>query len=152
MVDWRWYWLQILAMSDCAITPITSDKACSGKCKSGGCHVSRVWVVAACEGMIALFAKDAKGSLVPMLHSDQAVFPSLDQFKTFLDHADYAHAFDQLVIIGGKNDIAWIHASLPQSAMRHIVAEIEYPLLPTWFKQPTPLPHLTHALEGVFAT
>ena len=151
MVDLRRHWLQVLAMSDCNVTPTTRDKACSGKCKSGGCHVSRVWVVAACEGMIALFARDTQGTLMPLLHSDRAIFPSLDEFKTSIDNADHAHAFDQLIIVGGGNDIAWIHASLPHSAMRHIVAEIEYPLLPTWFKQPIPLPHLTHALESVFA-
>lgn len=85
-----------------------------------------------------------------MPQSDQAVFASLDQFQTSIDKADHAHAFDQLVIVGGSNDIAWVHASLPRSATRHIVAEIEYPLLAAWFKQPLPLLNLTHALEGVF--
>lgn len=86
-----------------------------------------------------------------MPQNAQGVFASLDQFQKSIDQADHAHAFDQLVIVGGSNDIAWIHASLPQSATRHIVAEIEYPLLSAWFKQPLPLPNLTHALEGVFA-
>lgn len=137
-------------MADCTVTPITS-KACSGKCKSGGCGgAPRVWVVAACEGMISLFAKDTQGALAPMPQHNQAVFSSLEQFQKSIDEADHTHAFDQLVIVGGSNDIAWIHASLPQAATRHIVAEIEYPLLSAWFKQPLPLPSLARALEGVF--
>jgi hypothetical protein len=139
-------------MSGCTITPITTNKACSGKCKSGGCRTTpRVWVVAACEGMISLFEKNAKGALASMSQDGNAVFASLDAFRKSLDTAEYDHSFDQLVIIGSSSDIAWIHASLPQSAMRHIVAEIEYPLMAGWFKQPLPLPNLTHALEGVFA-
>lgn len=111
-----------------------------------------MWVVAACEGMVSLFEKDVRGILAPMLRGGQAVFSSLDAFQKSIDRAEHAHAFDQLVIIGSNNDIAWIHASLPAPATRHIVAEIEYPLLPAWFKQPLPLPNLTHALEGVFAS
>ena len=138
-------------MSGCTITPITTNKACSGKCKNGACgNTPRVWVVAACEGMISLFEKDMRGTFLPIPQSDQAVFASLDQFQKSINQAEQAHAFDQLVIVGGGNDIAWIHASLPESAMRHIVAEIEYPLLSAWFKQPLPLQNLTHALEGVF--
>lgn len=139
-------------MSGYTITPITANKACSGKCKSGMCgDTPRVWVVAACEGMISLFEKDTRGVIAPMPQGDQAVFSSLDAFQKSMDNAEHAHAFDQLVIIGSNNDIAWIHASLSAPATRYIVAEIEYPLLPAWFKQPLPLPNLTHALEGVFA-
>lgn len=101
--------------------------------------------------MISLFEKDARGMLSPLPQHDQAVFASLEQFQKSMDEADHAHAFDQLVIVGSSSDIAWIHASLPHSATPHIAAEIEYPLLSAWFKQPLPLPNLTHALEGVFA-
>lgn len=139
-------------MSGCTVTPIVA-KACSGRCKSNACGtVPRVWVVAACEGMISLFTKDARGALSLVSQNDHAVFASLEQFQRSINEADNTHAFDQLVIVGGSNDIAWIHASLPQSATRHIAAEIEYPLLAAWFKQPLPLPNLTHALEGVFST
>ncbi len=139
-------------MSGCTVTPITTNKACSGKCKGSGCGgAPRVWVVAACEGMISLFEKDVRGTLLPVVQHNHAVFASLEQFQESIVEADRTHAFDQLVLVGGSNDIAWVHASLPQSATRHIVAEIEYPLLAAWFKQPPPLPNLTHALEGVFA-
>lgn len=86
--------------------------------------------------------------LLPIPQSDQAVFSSLDQFQKSIDKADHAHAFDQLVIVGGGNDIAWIHASLPESATRHIVAEIEYPLLPAWFSNDAGIVRLTQALEN----
>lgn len=139
-------------MSGCTVTPITTSKACSGKCKSSGCHCApRIWVVAACEGMISLFEKDTRGTLSPLPQNAQGVFASLDDFQKSINKAEHAHAFDQLVIIGSGNDIAWIHASLPTPAVRHIVAEVEYPLLAAWFKQPPPMPHLTHALENVFA-
>lgn len=140
-------------MAGCTITPIAANKACSGKCKGGGgaCHnAPRVWVVAACEAMISVFEKDIQGTLQPMPQNDQGVFPSLDQFQKFIDKADHAHELDQLVIVGGGNDIAWIHASLPPSAMRHIVAEIEYPLMASWFKEQG-FSHLTNALENVFS-
>ena len=133
-------------MAGCTITPIAASKACTGKCKGGGaCHnAPRVWVVAACEGMISLFEKDMEGTLLPILQNDQGVFASLDQFQKSIDKADRAHAFDQLVVVGSSNDIAWLHASLPQSATRHIVAEIEYPLMAIWFKEQG-FSHLTNA-------
>lgn len=85
-----------------------------------------------------------------MPHKDHAVFASLEQFQKSINEADHAHAFDQLVIVGGSNDIAWIHASLPQSAMHHIAAEIEYPLMANWFREKSLL-HLSNALENVFS-
>jgi hypothetical protein len=138
-------------MSHCDIMTLPSAKACSGKCKGAACRgAPRVWVVAACEGMISLFERDMQGALV--LQGDQAIFSSLDAFQKSIENADRNHAFDQLVIVGSSNDIAWIHASLPALAMHHIAAEIEYPLLPAWFKQSLPLPGLKHALESIFAT
>lgn len=111
----------------------------------------RVWVVAACEGMVSLFEKNVQGTLVPLPQCGGAVFSSMEQFQKSLDEAEHAHAFDRLVVIGSSNDIAWIHASLSVPVTHRIAAEIEYPLLAAWFKQPLPLPNLTHALEGVFA-
>lgn len=138
-------------MSGCAVVPIVTGKACSGKCKGGGCGgAPRVWVVAACEGMVSIFEKNAR-SILPVYKAEKPVFASLDDFKKSIDVAEHEHAFDQLVLVGSSNDIAWIHASLPSPATRHIVAEIEYPLLPSWFKQPLPLSTLTQALENVFA-
>lgn len=139
-------------MTRCEITPLgpPSSKACSGKCKSTCSSAPRVWVVTACEGMISLFEKDVQGKMHPLHGLDSAVFSSLEAFQNAIEKAEDRHRFDQLVIIGSGGDIAWVHASLPSSATRHIVAEIEYPLLPAWFKQPQPLPSLARAIEGVF--
>lgn len=137
-------------MSGCNVTPIHA-KACSGKCKDVCSPSTRVWVVAACEGMISLFEKTRQGDLVPLAQRDQAVFASLQEFQNAMEAAERTHAFDQLIIIGGSADIGWVHASLPQSATRAIVAEINYPLLAAWFKQSLPMPTLTHMLEAIFA-
>jgi len=101
--------------------------------------------------MISLFERSTQGTLLPKALGDQPVFASLDAFQRFIDKAENTHTFDQLVIIGSSNDIAWIHASLPASATHHIVAEIEYPLMPPWFKEHD-LAHLTGALKNVLAS
>jgi hypothetical protein len=62
--------------------------------------------------------------------------------------ADENHTLDQLIIVGAKSDIAWMHTALPAPIAQHITAEIEYPLMSGWFKQP---PQLANALEHVFA-
>jgi len=100
--------------------------------------------------MILLFEKNGRENLLPMPQSAQGAFASLGQFQKSIDQADHAHEFDQLVIVGASKDIAWIHASLPPSATRHIVAEIEYPLMECWFKEHDFL-HLTNALKNVFS-
>ena len=74
-----------------------------------------------------------------------------DQVKQIARAASDAGAFGQLVIVGSKSDMAWVHVSLPQMVTPHIVAEIEYPLLSGWFKQPLPMPQLTQVLESLFA-
>ena len=78
------------------------------------------------------------------------MFSSLDAFQKSIDTAECAHDFDQLLIVGSSSDIAWIHASLPMPATRHIAAEIEYPLLPAWFQEAR-LPQLTSALQNVLS-
>lgn len=98
--------------------------------------------------MISLFERSPRGDFLPFGGAENAVFSSLDTFQNAIGKAEDGHAYDQLVIMGSKGDIAWVHASLPHAAVRHIVAEIEYPLLPAWFKKP--LSGLTHAIEGVF--
>lgn len=83
-----------------------------------------------------------------MLQHGNAVFASLDAFQKSIDTAEHTHAFDQLVIIGSSSDIAWIHASLSAPATRHIVAEIEYPLMSSWFKE-LGLAQLINALKNL---
>ena len=140
-------------MHSCTTHSNPTQKACSGKCKSSACAgAPRVWVLGACEGMITLFEKNSQGALQHVSQQDQAVFSSLEQFQKFINQGEASHVFDQLVIVGSSSDIAWIHASLPESVKRYIAAEIKYPLLPAWFKQALPMTSLTHALESVFTS
>ena len=114
----------------------------------GACsRVPRVWVVAACEGMVSLFEKQADGHVVPMAYGDGTIFPSMAAFQTTLTKADADRTLEKLIIVGSGNDIAWIHAALPVSVTRHIAAEIEYPLVTSWFRETPQLYGLTHALE-----
>lgn len=101
--------------------------------------------------MISLFEKDPQGRVLPLAHGNQTLFPSLEDFQKTMGIAEQQHDFDQIIIVGTGNDIAWIHAALPGSVMCHIVAEIEYPLLPAWFKQSLPLSNFTRALESLFS-
>lgn len=124
-------------------------KACSGKCKGGGCgSAPKVWVLAACEGVIALFQKQADGHLSPL--SDGHGWLGAEGVRDRLVEASQSSAFSQLVLVGSASDIAWTQASLPASVSQHIVAEIEYPLLSGWFKAPSHISRLTQALEHVF--
>lgn len=139
-------------MARCDIVNLPLAKACSGKCKADACRsVPRVWVLAASEGIIGVFEKNLQGELQLGRMGAQSVFYSLEDFQKAVVTAEAGHNIDQLVIVGSGNDIAWLHAALPQPATRHIAAEIEYPLLSGWFKQPMPLTQLTQALEQVFS-
>ncbi len=129
-----------------------SKTACSGKCRAGGCaSAPRVWVVAACEGFITLLSKMPAGELQLQPLEDRHVFASLEEFHRYMERAQAAHRFDQLIVIGSASDIAWVHSSLPQHVSRLITAEIKYPLMTHWFKETPPLPHLTQALSTVLA-
>lgn len=117
----------------------------------GACNSApRLWIVAACEGLISLFEKNMQGMLAPKLQGEQSVFASLEAFQKSIGIAEDAHAFDQLIIVGSGNDIAWVHASLPAPVTRHIVAEVEYPLLPMWFKEAT-TPQLTRRHPSIYS-
>ncbi|NBX03001.1 MAG: hypothetical protein EBR02_02830 [Alphaproteobacteria bacterium] len=127
-----------------------APKACSGKCMGSCAKASRVWVVAACEGMLSLFEKKKDGHLRLMPQSDHSLFPSLEVFRDMLLSAEERNLFDQLIIVGSGNDIAWVQMSLPSIVSKRIVAEIQYPLVVGWFRQGEALPQLTQALENVF--
>ena len=129
-----------------------TPKACSGKCKGGACgKAQRVWVVAACEGMISLFEKDREGDIAANSFAEHSVFSSPSQFQQFINDAKSNNAFEQLVIVGSTNDIAWVHSLLLQHIAPYITAEIKYPLMASWFKEPYPMAHLTRALKNIFA-
>ncbi len=125
-------------------------KACSGKCLKGGCKPrANVWIVAACDGMMSLLEKQADGHLTLIPQGESLVSSSIDSFREYLSHATETSSYTQLVMIGAPNDISWMRAALPDNAAKYIVAEIKYPLLPQWFRQP-PLKSLTQALEQIF--
>lgn len=135
-------------MPRCDVISLSSGKACAGKCVKDACgQVVRVWIVAACEGMVSLFEKGGNGVIIPR----SPVFPSLEKFQQSMNEAESAHAFDHLIIVGSSNDIAWVHSSLSERAARHIAAEIKYPLLAGWFKEAEPMSHLSQALTSVLA-
>ena len=100
--------------------------------------------------MISIFEQGREGALSVLLQDSGSVFSSLEKFQSALMAAEEDHAFDQLIIVGGSNDIAWLHASIPPAVSIHIAAEIEYPLMTGWFHE-AGLPHLTNALKNVFS-
>lgn len=59
--------------------------------------------------------------------------------------------FDRLVLIGSPGDMAWLHSILTPDASCRIIAEIQYPLMPSWFNQPTSQEQMIQALNHVFS-
>lgn len=129
-----------------------TQKACSGKCKSGdgcGALLPRVWVIAACDGMLSLFEKHDGGLKLSTIASD-VVSSSVDDFRQTLLEKTGGGANDRLVLVGSAGDISWARISLPQVVEGHIVAEIQYPLMARWFRQKPMLETLTQAIEHLF--
>lgn len=135
-------------MAGCDIIPIEAGKACSGKCRSSACGV-RVWVLAACEGMTALFEKGHDGHLRPLPLVGDAASAALDVLRQRLQEASQNGEFNQLVVVGGAGDIAWTQAALPETVSKKVVAEIRYPLIAGWFRSQPDSPVLTQAVEQV---
>jgi hypothetical protein len=149
VVGGRRGWLPVLAMSMCGskVTPFPRpEKACSGRCL-GNCHsgAPKVWVVAACNGMLTLFKK-TDHHLEMLAQTEGSVFPTLEVFSHFIRGAVARDEFEQLMIVGSAQDVAWVEMALPEEAARRIVAEMKYPLLPGWFNQAG---ELTSALERI---
>ncbi len=130
-------------MNNCEIIPFESAKACSGKCLGGGkiggnCSTgvqsSKVWVIAACNGMISLYEKGKDAHLEAIKFRDDYIISNLKGFSDALEEITSHKNNNQIIVVGSKNDISWIHTAIPKELERNIVAEIEYPLLPAWFK------------------
>lgn len=135
-------------MADCSVIA-QEKKACSGKCRSGLCAgLPRVWVVAACEGMVVVFDKTDAQQLRLLPGEGATPVFSLERFVFMITQAEQLRQFEQLVIVGTGSDISWVHSSLPEDVARHIAAEIEYPLLPGWLKH-REIDALTKALHSV---
>jgi len=144
-------------MTGCEIHPIDQKppplKACSGKCGAGSnCEQlkSRLWVVAACEGMISLFEKNPDGRLSSLPMGEHVIAPSLEEFCAYVEQA--AHSGKYLVLVGSPNDISWMRLSLPEAMHSRIVAEIPYPLLAAWFHVSSDQHPLAKSLEQILAS
>jgi len=134
-------------MSSCNpnIVPISAEKNCSGKCR-GTCDTGKgIWVLAASEGMAALYEKRQDGALssLPFI----AAAPLVEELRSRLEDAVEDAGCNQLVLVGSPSDLSWMTLSLPPSVIRKVVAEIKYPLLPAWFTSQTGLTQLHQALK-----
>lgn len=105
-----------------------------------------MWFLAASEGMLALFEQRPEGALSPIASGTTAKAP-VEQVMGFLSQAVASGQCSQLVLVGSKNDIAWTHALLSNDVALHVMAEINYPLLPAWLREEGQAGQLQHALE-----
>jgi hypothetical protein len=131
-------------------TSLQQAKACSGKCTGGACSAPpRVWLLAACNGMVVIFEKDS-GKLNLLPQGESVISPSIEAFYNHLSAAAKSEKFNQLILVGSETDISWAQALLPPTLSKYIVAEIKYPLMQSWFQQAPDLSKLTNALENLF--
>ncbi len=135
-------------MSDCETIPLAS-KACSGKCMGSCAKAPATWVIAACGGMISLFEKKADGHLALLPQQNSSVASSVDEFLRTMEKASSLKKFNRLLVVGSANDMAWLHHALPNEIAKSIAAEIEYPLMPSWFGNSVDAVKLQGALEQV---
>ncbi len=101
--------------------------------------------------MAALFQKQPDGHL-SQLKNDTGTYLFADDLRAELTRASEAGEFSQLVLVGSANDMAWTQASLPIKVSKHVIAEIEYPLMSAWFSTTSDMDRLTQALEKIFQT
>lgn len=139
-------------MANCDIIPLKepASKACSGKCMGTCSKTPKTWLVAACGGMISLFQKELDGHLTLLPQAEGSTFNSMEEFTQSILQSARDRQFDQLIIVGSPNDVAWMRTALPETVAKSVAAEIEYPLVPAWFKpSSTGLGGLTAALENL---
>ncbi len=119
------------------IYSLNRNTSCSGKCQKTACTTeAATWVAAACEGMVALYRKGSEPSLTLEPQSESEPASSLELFCRTLATLEQQQRIGQLILIGGGNDLAWMHRVLSEKTGKYITAEIEYPLLPAWFRAP----------------
>ena len=109
--------------------------ACSGKCVEGCGLKPAIWVIAACDGLIALFQQNSDGRVSIVPQGDSFLSPSVEVFSSTLLSALRRGAFNRLVLIGSPQDMVWVQLSLPASLTKHIVAEISHPLSVGYFQR-----------------
>jgi len=102
----------------------------------GGCGLKpAIWVIVACDGLIALFQQNSDGRVSIVPQNDSFLSPSVEVFSNTLLSALRRGAFNRLVLIGSPQDMAWVQLSLPASLTKHIVAEISHPLNVGYFQR-----------------
>lgn len=124
-----------------------NSSACTSCCP-GTCHGSgKMWIVAACEGHMALYEKGPGGGaeLIPI---GQDVTPwSLENLVNLLKTYHAQKQFEQLLIVGSQNDLSWVQSLLPEEVANCVVAEIRYPLMAGWFSETPNMKTLSSALR-----
>lgn len=122
---------------------------CTGKCTSKACaKIPVMWVIAACEGRIALFEKN-NGTMNLICQDKAAVAPSVIEFCHWLKVAYSTERFTQLLLVGSAQDISWLHHCLSKEMAYLICAEIRFPLFASLFDKPAI--ELKSVLERVLA-
>ncbi len=75
------------------------------------------------------------------------MFCSLSSLVDFLTQSLQRRAFQQLLILGTASDIGWMHAALPVELSRLVAAEVNYPLVHSWFSDAPQLSQLKKAVH-----
>lgn len=117
--------------------PEPKKKACDGRCLGGGggCktrQAERV-VIVACGGSICLL--NATTSPLMEMREGGSLFASPASFNAYITVPANLQ-FEQVVLIGSANDLAWMNAMLPSEISSRVVAEMHYPLRGEWLHEP----------------
>ena len=101
---------------------------------------------------MSLFQKQPDGSLSLLRQDESTTVPSLHHMLDYMVEAVKTGACSQLVLVGSRNDISWAQAVLPETIAHRIIAEIEYPLLSSWFHPSSQMKELVQRLAHLFQT
>lgn len=115
---------------------LPTKKACDNRCSSGACKNKKVeqLIIAACGGSIRLLEKRG-AELVPHEYN-QAALSSPQAFNDFMSN-EKCRRFNQVVLVGSGNDLAWVSALLSPELSKCVVAEMTYPLCNDWLHEPS---------------
>lgn len=119
--------------------PEQARKACSGNCMGqGGCAGKmRVWLLAASGGRVAVFERRKDGSLMLLYRGDARSASGAEAFRQYMETAQ--PPLPQLVAIGSKEEIDWLHMVVPEILRGYMAAQMQQHLHAEWFEE-TPLP------------
>lgn len=95
------------------------------------------------------YQHNTTGKLTLLGSAGQGVLSSLDALRDLL--AGIEKNIERILIIGSTNDMAWLRAALPEGLANRITAEIEYPLVPSWFRGDPRETGLNQAITNLLA-